>query len=88
MADRITVMYDLSLIKRCSLPIMMSAIIMRDGRLCFMLIQATIRHKAKLSVKSTSWRAGAVIRWLRSFVILDEQHIRNRQPYGVRWWSA
>jgi hypothetical protein len=38
-------MYDLNLIKRCNLPIMMSAIMMRDGRLCFMLIQATIRHK-------------------------------------------
>jgi hypothetical protein len=48
MADRITVMYDLNLIKRCNLPIMMSAIIMRDGRLCLMLIQATIRHKALL----------------------------------------
>jgi hypothetical protein len=87
-------MYDLNLIKRCNLPIMMSAIMMRDGRLCFMLIQATIRHKgsvssiAKLSVQSTSWQTWAVIRESRSFVILDEHHDRNRQPYGVRWWSA
>jgi hypothetical protein len=46
MADRITVMFDLNLVKSCNLPMMMSAIMMRYKRLCFMLIQATIRHKA------------------------------------------